>query len=268
MAQTTHTVKIKEGTADAEKWTIAPNPATAGQKVVVTYSGNKKVKSVRARKKVEVTSITLGKTTAKITVGKTERLWVREVAPNNAPDKTYTWSSDNTAVATVDQNGDVTGISPGIAHIRATANDGSGTYGECVCEVVEEFYFVLGGETIDECLEYVYEYDVKSHGVWAYWNGCDFNECDGDGGSHHYRYGDDGARVSVNGTIISLGISNDWDSEEFWVEFDTSNDTYKIIRINNDNLPENIISVKVDGVEILDKLTYQQEQEEEEEHHH
>ena len=266
MAQTTHTVKIKEGTADAEKWTIDPNPATAGQKVVVTYSGNKKVKSVRARKKVEVTSITLEETTAKLAVGKTYGLWVKKVIPDNAPDKTYTWSSDNTAVAIVDQAGLVTGISPGIAHIRATANDGSGTYGECVCEVVKSIILVLGGETIDECLEYVYEYDGKEHGVLAYWNGYEFDYCYCDSG-HHYNYGNDGARASVNGTIISLGVSNNWDSEGFWVEFDTSNYTYRIIRNNNNNLPEDIISVKVDDVEIKDKLTKQQEQEEEEHHH-
>lgn len=33
MAQTTHTVSVKEGTADAGKWTADPNPATAGQTV-------------------------------------------------------------------------------------------------------------------------------------------------------------------------------------------------------------------------------------------
>ena len=263
MAQTTHTVKIKEGTADAEKWTIAPNPATAGQKVVVTYSGNKKVKSVRARKKGKVTSITLGITTAKIAVGKTEELWVKKVTPDDAPDKTYSWSSDNPAVATVDQNGKVTGISPGTAHIRATANDGSGTYGECECEVVESINFVLGGQTIGNELEYVYEY-MGGNFVLAHWNGYEFYECYGEGESHDHHYGKDGARVSVTGTVISLGISDDWDNEGFWVEFDTSNDTYKIIRINNDELPEDIISVKVDGVEILRKLTNQQEQE----HHH
>ena len=50
------------------------------------------------------------------------------------------------------------------------------------------------------------------------------------------------------------------------MEFDTSNDTYKIIRINNDELPNDILSVKVDGVEILHKLTNQEEQEEDPHH--
>lgn len=161
MAQTTHTVKIKEGTADAEKWTIDPNPATAGQKVVVTYSGNKKVKSVRARKKVEVTSITLEETTAKLAVGKTYGLWVKKVIPDNAPDKTYTWSSDNTAVATVDAStGVVTAVAVGTAHIRATANDGSGVYGECTVSVsdISAYYSKMVecgcGDLTNKCATY------------------------------------------------------------------------------------------------------------------
>ena len=50
-AATTYTVSVKEGTEDADKWTADPNPAEAGQTVTVTYSGLKKVKSVKAVKK-------------------------------------------------------------------------------------------------------------------------------------------------------------------------------------------------------------------------
>jgi len=50
VAQTTHKVSMKEGTEDAEKWTITPNPATAGTQVKATYSGTKRVKSVKAKK--------------------------------------------------------------------------------------------------------------------------------------------------------------------------------------------------------------------------
>ena len=46
------------------------------------------------------------------------------VLPDNATDKTVTWSSDKPAVATVDQNGKVKGIAEGTATIKAkTAND-------------------------------------------------------------------------------------------------------------------------------------------------
>ena len=51
VAQSTYKVSVKEGTEDAEKWTIEPTEAAAGTQVTVTYSGLKKVKSVKAVKK-------------------------------------------------------------------------------------------------------------------------------------------------------------------------------------------------------------------------
>ena len=141
-AQTTYTVTVKDGTEDAAKWSADPNPAAAGQTVTVTYSGTKKVKSVKAVKKasaaVPVTAITLNKTETTITKvndSSTETLSVTAVTPDEATDKTYTWSSDATDVATVDENGVVTAVAEGTAHIRATANDGSGVYGECTVTV-------------------------------------------------------------------------------------------------------------------------------------
>ena len=50
-AQTTYKVSVKEGTEDAEKWTIDPTEAAEGSPVTATYSGEKKVKSVKAVKK-------------------------------------------------------------------------------------------------------------------------------------------------------------------------------------------------------------------------
>jgi hypothetical protein len=47
----TYKITVAEGTEDADKWTISPNPAEEGATVTVTYSGTKKVKSVKAVKK-------------------------------------------------------------------------------------------------------------------------------------------------------------------------------------------------------------------------
>ena len=47
----TYSVTLAEGTEDADKWTISPAEAAEGAKVTVTYSGEKKVKSVKAVKK-------------------------------------------------------------------------------------------------------------------------------------------------------------------------------------------------------------------------
>ena len=50
-AALTYSVALKEGTEDAAKWTVEPTEAAAGTQVSLTYSGLKKVKSVKAVKK-------------------------------------------------------------------------------------------------------------------------------------------------------------------------------------------------------------------------
>lgn len=57
MAQT-YNVTVKEGTEDAENWTISPATAEEGATVTITYSGTKKVKSVKAVKKAAASLIT------------------------------------------------------------------------------------------------------------------------------------------------------------------------------------------------------------------
>ena len=47
----TYSVTLAEGTEDSGKWTISPTEAAEGATVTVTYSGEKKVKSVKAVKK-------------------------------------------------------------------------------------------------------------------------------------------------------------------------------------------------------------------------
>lgn len=51
----TYSVTLAEGTEDGEKWTIDPTEAAEGSTVTATYSGEKKVKSVKAVKKAAVT---------------------------------------------------------------------------------------------------------------------------------------------------------------------------------------------------------------------
>ena len=75
---------------------------------------------------VKVTGVTLNKTATTIAVGGTETL-TPTVAPANADNKNVTWSSDKTAVATVDNAGKVTGVSAGTATITVKTTDGSKT---------------------------------------------------------------------------------------------------------------------------------------------
>ena len=77
-----------------------------------------------------VNSVTLNKTTLSMQTGQEEVLEAT-VKPDNAKDKTVTWSSSNTKVATVDSNGKVTAISSGSATITCKANDESGKQATC-----------------------------------------------------------------------------------------------------------------------------------------
>ena len=130
----TYPVVLADGTEDADNWTINPNPALEGQLVTATHTGKKKVKSVKFRKAL-VANITLNKTETTIIVSETETLSVTAVTPDYVTDKSYTWSSLEPGIATVSPEGVVTAVAAGTAHIRATANDGSGVYDECTVTV-------------------------------------------------------------------------------------------------------------------------------------
>lgn len=77
-----------------------------------------------------VSEISLKKSSATLVKGQ-NLLLTYTISPDNAEDKSVTWNSSNTAVATVDENGEVTAISVGTAIITVTANDGSGVSASC-----------------------------------------------------------------------------------------------------------------------------------------
>ena len=104
---------------------------------------------------VKVTSITLSKSSAVIGVGREKTLSVSQVLPADATDKTYTWASDNTSIATVDSNGKVTGVAIGTANITDTANDGSGIKATCVVKVaLTETIIIIGNDTYENPYTY------------------------------------------------------------------------------------------------------------------
>lgn len=75
---------------------------------------------------VAVTGISLSKSETALTVGASETL-TATVSPENANNKNVSWKSDDTAVATVDQNGKITAVGKGSATITATTEDGKYT---------------------------------------------------------------------------------------------------------------------------------------------
>jgi len=85
---------------------------------------------------IPVTDVSLNKTSTTIPMGETESL-TATVSPSNATNKNVTWSSNNTAVATVNATtGVITAVGVGEATITATAADGSGKTATCDVEVI------------------------------------------------------------------------------------------------------------------------------------
>ena len=80
------------------------------------------------------TGITLNKTTAALNNGETLQL-TATVAPSNANNNAVTWTSSNTNVATVSNNGLVTAKGRGTATITATTTDGTNLSASCAITV-------------------------------------------------------------------------------------------------------------------------------------
>ena len=85
---------------------------------------------VQTPSEIKVNKITLNKTTASVTKGKTLQL-TATVAPGNATKKEVKWSTSNKNVAMVSPSGLVTAKSAGTATITCTAQDGSGVKATC-----------------------------------------------------------------------------------------------------------------------------------------
>lgn len=83
---------------------------------------------------VLISGITLNQTEAEMVVGEKLNL-TATIAPDNATDKSVTWSSTNETVAVVDESGQVTAVGSGTCQIKATANDGSGKTASCLVTV-------------------------------------------------------------------------------------------------------------------------------------
>ena len=80
---------------------------------------------------IPVLGVTLDKQTMNLTAGSTGSL-TATINPANAANNSLTWTSDNTAVATVNENGVVTAVAEGTAKITVKTADGEKT---AVCTV-------------------------------------------------------------------------------------------------------------------------------------
>ena len=117
---------------------LKTNPTNMGMLVKVTgnltnyFSTHPGLKTITAIEKVStpvenvtVTGVTLDKATLDLGIGQASPL-VATIAPTTATNKNLTWTSSNTAVATV-ANGTVTAVAEGTANITVTTEDGAKT---------------------------------------------------------------------------------------------------------------------------------------------
>lgn len=123
---------VSNGVVTAVKEGTATITATAGGKSAqCTVTVKKGV--------VAVTGITLSQTSLSLEEGKSATL-TATVQPSNATDKTVSWSSSNTSVATI-SNGVVTAVKEGTATITASAG---GKTAQCTVTVTKAFVAVTG----------------------------------------------------------------------------------------------------------------------------
>ena len=124
---------------------VAPGTATI---TVTTEDGSKTATcavTVKAAT-VSVTGVTLSQTQASLYSNRTPNTLTltATVAPDDATNKAVTWTSSDSTVATVDQNGVVTAVAPGTATITVTTAHGSFT---ATCTVTVSRYSSGGGSS-------------------------------------------------------------------------------------------------------------------------
>ena len=136
-ARLTATVKPDEATVKTVQWSssddsvatvAADGTVTAvkeGTATITAKCGEKSADCTVTVKAAPVspTSVTLDQNTLSLTVGGTAKL-TATVAPENAADKTVSWSCDNLSVAEVSADGAVTAKAAGTATITVTTTDG------------------------------------------------------------------------------------------------------------------------------------------------
>ena len=102
-------------TSDASVATVSDGVVTAiklGSATIRAKAGDKEATCAITVEATPVTSVTLDQTSASLKVGETVSL-TATVKPDDATDKSATWSSSNTSVATVSSTGVVTAKSAG-----------------------------------------------------------------------------------------------------------------------------------------------------------
>lgn len=129
-------------TVDTNGLVTSVAPGTATIKATTKDGTNLTATCMVTVKRQLVTSITLNESDLVMHIGDIEQL-IASISPDNASNKSISWTSGNSSIATVDDNGLVTAVEGGTTYIRARANDGSGVYANCTITVIPDYYITL-----------------------------------------------------------------------------------------------------------------------------
>ncbi|MDO5442255.1 MAG: Ig-like domain-containing protein [Bacteroidia bacterium] len=104
--------------------------------IATSKDGNKTAEcEVTVKERIyHVESVSLNKTSLDLTEGE-ECTLIATIAPSNATNKSITWSSSDSSIAAIDQNGKVKAIKVGMATITASSNDG-GKIATCYVSII------------------------------------------------------------------------------------------------------------------------------------
>lgn len=121
-----------------------------------------------------VTSITLDKASLSLVVGAESMIYVTNILPSNADDKSVIWSSSDNTMASVDNNGKVTAKAKGNATIKATANDGSGVFASCsvvvfACPEAIDMGMVINGKNVKWASFNIGASSSEEYGLYFSW---------------------------------------------------------------------------------------------------
>ena len=116
---------------------------SVGSTIISAKCGRKIAKCSVSVLAIDVSSVTLDLSSLTMLIGDSERI-VAKVLPENATDKTITWSSSDKTVVDIDQDGKIMACGKGDAIVTASVGDKSTT-----CDVRVNDYTYIEGDAVD-----------------------------------------------------------------------------------------------------------------------
>ena len=148
---------------------------------------------------VEVTDVDLNKTVLALQVEEVEQL-TATVLPNDATEKTVTWTSTDEDVATVSEDGFVTAIAAGTANIKAKAGEI-----ESICAVTVSAVSIPDVDFASDCVLSAKKAQLDG-AIWKMYTS-DTYKLYGEGG-HNKQYGTATWKINVTHPCIVSGVLN------------------------------------------------------------